>query len=106
MEGAEHKGSVHSPEIEHGAFPMYYTISFGIEMDHFADCILNNREPEFTPEQAREAVAVSHLAYFAAKRGCLTTMAEFREFIAAKGTPALFDGLEQVPVPSHRHLHW
>jgi predicted dehydrogenase len=105
-ESAEHRGTVHYPEIEHGAFPMYYTISFRIEVDHFADCILNDTAPEFSPEEAREAIAVSQLAYFAAKRGCLTTMAEFREFITTEGTPALFEGIDKMPLDSYRNLRW
>jgi len=105
-EEAEHKCAFWSPELEHGAFPLYYTISFRIEVDHFADCIRNDTPPAFTPEEAREAVAVSHLAYFAAKNARLTTMAEFREFIAANGTRALFEGLERVPSPCHENLRW
>ena len=105
-EDSEKKGSIYCPELEHGAFPMYYTISFRREDTHFAECILNGTDPEFTPEEAREAVAVSHLAYLAAKKGSVATMAELKDLVTTRGTRALFEGLEEVPLKSYEGLRW
>ncbi len=102
----EWKGQFFTPELEHGPFPRYYIISFRIEDTYFADCILNDRPPEFTPEEAKEAVAVVHLAYLAAKRGTAVSMPELKAFIKSEGTPALFDGLNEAIQTSYAHLKW
>jgi len=96
----EWEGQFYSPEIEHGPFPRYYTISFRIEDLYFADCILHDKVPEFTPEMAKEAVAVAHLAYLAAKNK-RTTMRD--ELKVSKG---LFDGIENVIQNSYEKLKW
>lgn len=106
IDDAEPQGAFVSPDLEHGAFPMYYTISFRNEVAHFTDCILNDTVPEFSPEEAREAIAVSHLAYLAAKKGSLATMVELKEFIATKGTKSLFEGIEKVPMKNYENLKW
>ena len=106
VEDSEKKGSILCPELEHGAYPVYYTISFRNEDTHFAECILNDTEPEFTPEEAREAVAVSHLAYLAAKKGSVATMAELKDLVATEGSRALFEGLEDVPLKNYEGLRW
>jgi predicted dehydrogenase len=102
----EWEGQFFTPNLEHGPFPRYYTISFRIEDAYFADCILNDRTPEFTPEEAKEAVAVVHLAYLAAKRGTAVTMPELKAFIKNKGTVALFDGLNEAIQTSYATLKW
>lgn len=105
-EDAERRGEYYSPDIEHGPFPQYYTISFRHEDTHFAECILNDMAPEFTPEEAREAIAVVHLAYLAAKKGAVATMEELKAVIAERGTEAIFEGLEKVPLKNYHNLKW
>ncbi|MHA1312119.1 MAG: Gfo/Idh/MocA family protein [Candidatus Helarchaeota archaeon] len=103
---APKKGEFYIPEIEHSSFPKYYLISFGYEDAHFADCIINNKDPEFTPEEAREAVAVARLAYLAAKKGSITTMEEFLEMVKNKEIENLFEGFDKVIIKSYEHLKW
>ena len=105
-EDAEKKGEFYSPELEHGAFPQYYTISFRHEDTHFAECILNDTAPEFTPKEAREAIAVIHLAYLAAKKGAVATMDELKAIVKGSGTKAIFEGLEKVPLKNYENLRW
>lgn len=102
----EWEGQFYMPELEHGPFPRYYTISFRIEDTYFAECILNDKTPEFTPEEAKNAVAVAHLAYLAAKKNRNTTMDELMSFLKRKGTKGLFDGMEDVVQNSSENLKW
>ena len=106
LDDSEKKGAFVSPDLEHGAFPMYYTISFRNEVAHFTECIRNDTPPAFSPEEAREAIAVSHLAYLAAKKGSVAYMEEFKELVAAKGTQSLFHGLAEVPLNNFENLRW
>ena len=46
----------YEPECEHAPFPKYYPISVKREDEYFATCVLENKEPEFTPEQAMHAI--------------------------------------------------
>ncbi len=46
----------YEPEIEHAPFPGYYPISVRHEDEHFARCILEHREPEFSPEDSMSAI--------------------------------------------------
>ncbi len=82
---AKVKGSYYEIETDHGAYPMYYIISAYHEDTHFADCILNDTHPEFTPEQARGAVEVVLLGYLSARLGRTTTMDELSTEVAEKG---------------------
>ncbi|MHA1131040.1 MAG: Gfo/Idh/MocA family protein [Candidatus Helarchaeota archaeon] len=102
----EWEGQFFKPELDHGPFPKYYTISFRIEDAYFAECILEDLTPEFTPEDAKNAVAVAYLAYFAAKKGAVATMDEFKNFIKIKSTSALFDGLNEAIYQNYTHLKW
>ncbi len=105
---AEKKGEFYSPTelIEHGAYPQYYTISARYEDRYFADCILNNREPEFTPEQAKEAVAIALLSYLSAKKGTTTTMDELKELAQKEGTTNILDGFLPVIQNNYKNLNW
>lgn len=106
-EKAEKQGEFYSPEnIEHGPFPKYYPISFRIEDTYFANCILDDKQPEFKPEEAKEAVAVVHLSYLAAKKGTTAKMDELKQLIRTKGTKSLFEGLESAIQKSYEHLKW
>ena len=105
---AEKKGEFYSPSdpIEHGAYPKYYTISARCEDHYFADCILNNREPEFTPQQAREAIKVTLLSYLSAKKGSIATMDELDEIYKTDGTKSILKDLGKVIQPNYKDLNW
>ncbi|MDR2245154.1 MAG: M24 family metallopeptidase [Treponema sp.] len=51
------------PDVEHAAFPEYYTISVRETDRHFALSILENRECEFTPEQSMNAITAILAGY-------------------------------------------
>jgi len=103
---AEVKGAYYSPEIEHGPFPDYYKISMGHEDAYFAECILENKKPEFTPEEARQGVAVVLLAYLSAKNGRLTSMNELMDVYKKKGTKTILEGLREVTQINYNYLKW
>ncbi|MDD5502901.1 MAG: Gfo/Idh/MocA family oxidoreductase [Candidatus Thermoplasmatota archaeon] len=52
----ESNGEWICPEVEHRPYPGYYNISFRNEVAHFVDCVLNEKKPEMTGEDGREAV--------------------------------------------------
>ncbi len=103
---AEVKGAYYSPEIEHGPFPDYYKISMGHEDAYFAECILEDKKPEFTPEEARQGVAVVLLAYLSAKKGRMTTMDELMEVYKKEGTRSILEGLGEVTQKNYEKLNW
>ncbi|MFX1378754.1 MAG: Gfo/Idh/MocA family protein [Promethearchaeota archaeon] len=105
---AEKKGEFYSPceSIEHGSYPQYYTISARNEDHYFADCILMDREPEFTPEQAKGAVAVVLLSYLSAKKRTVTTMDELKKLTKEKGTKSILEGFLSVIQKNYDHLNW
>ncbi|MFX1326554.1 MAG: Gfo/Idh/MocA family protein [Promethearchaeota archaeon] len=103
---AEIKGEYYSPEIEHGPFPDYYKISMGHEDAYFTNCILENRMPEFTPEEARQGVAVVLLAYLSAKNGRITSMDELMKVYKNEGTRSILDGLGDVTQINYNNLKW
>lgn len=76
----------HSPSvaIEYGPYTQYYTISARHEDRYFAECIVNDKKPEYTPEQAKEAVVVVLLSYLSAKKGRVTTMDELINYTKRK----------------------
>jgi predicted dehydrogenase len=82
------------PKINHGTFPKYYLISMGIEDAHFTECILEDKDPSFNPEDAKEAVATALLAYLSAIKGKTTTMNELIDLYKTNGTKTIF---EQLP---------
>ncbi len=103
---AEKKGEFYSPSIEHGSFPKYYNISMGHEDAYFAECILEDKEPEFTPEQAKQGVAVVLLSYLSAKKGTITTMDELMKTYKTMGTKSILDGLEEAMQKNYGNLKW
>ncbi|MFX0104403.1 MAG: Gfo/Idh/MocA family protein [Candidatus Hodarchaeota archaeon] len=105
---AEKKGEFYSPSesIEHGAYPQYYTISARYEDRYFAECILNDKEPEFTPEQAREAIAVVLLSYLSAKRGMIVSMDEFKNYSKKEGTANILDNFLPFIQNNYKNLNW
>ncbi|MDR1899045.1 MAG: Gfo/Idh/MocA family oxidoreductase, partial [Treponema sp.] len=70
------------PDIEHAAFPEYYTISVRETDRYFAQCVLENRDPEFTPEQSMNAITailagyLSHIEGRPVKAGEIEKMAD------------------------------
>lgn len=66
--GFETEGWV-KPEVEHAPFPGYYGISFRNEVEHFVDCIIENKEPIVTGEDGKAALKIALLAYQSAKKG-------------------------------------
>lgn len=103
---AEVKGEFYSPQIEHGPFPDYYKISMGHEDAYFAECILEDKKPDFTPEEARQGVAVVLLAYLSAKNGRMTSMDELMEVYKKEGTRSILEGLGEVTQLNYNNLHW
>ncbi|MBY9014731.1 MAG: Gfo/Idh/MocA family oxidoreductase [Candidatus Lokiarchaeota archaeon] len=91
----ENKGKWYEPRIEHGPFPKYYKISMRKEDLYFADCILNDIDPEFTPEQAKEAIATVLLSYLSAKKEKTTTMEDLNKLYKNKGTKIILEELPQ-----------
>ncbi|MFX1409682.1 MAG: Gfo/Idh/MocA family protein [Promethearchaeota archaeon] len=92
----EFKGKWFEPVIEHGPALTYYMISMGHQDDYFTECILNDKEPEFTPEQAKEAIATVLMAYLSAKIGKTATRKELIEIYRKKGTKSILEGLERI----------
>ena len=72
------------PEVEHAVFPVYYTISVRETDEHFARCILEDREPAFTPEQSMHAITGILAGYLSAIEGRPVDCAEI-EAMADEG---------------------
>ncbi len=105
-EGAEQKGTFYSPDVEHGAYPKYYLISARCEDTYFAECVLNGTNPEFTPTQARDAVAITLLAYLSAKKGRAVRLEELEEIKQTEGTRSILEDLEGVTRHNNGSLRW
>jgi len=105
---AEKKGEFYSPSepIEHGEYPAYYTISAREEDRYFASCILEDKEPEFTPEQAKEGIAVVLLSYLSAKNGTMTSMDELKDVEKNEGTQSILEGLGSIMQDNYKTLKW
>jgi predicted dehydrogenase len=83
----ENKDKWYQPtNIEHGPFPQYYTISMGAEDLHFAECILNDTEPEFTPQDAKLTVEAVLMAYESANRNKPVTKEQLYKLAEEKGS--------------------
>ena len=93
---AEKKGEYYEISVEHGPYPKYYTISAFHEDYYFADCIKRDIDPVFTPENAKDAVAVVLLGYLSAKKGRRVTMDELKEYAKERNTKSLLEGLPAV----------
>lgn len=55
------------PQVEHAPFPGYYGISFRREIEHFVDCVREDREPLVTGELGKAALNVVVRAYESVK---------------------------------------
>ena len=91
----KNKSEWFEPDIEHLTFPGYYKLSAGNEDAYFTDCILEDKDPEFTPEQAKEAIATALLAYLSAKERRLVNKDDLMEIYNTKGTLSILEGLNE-----------
>ncbi len=98
IEAGENRYQWYSPEVEHEPFPMYYIISFRHEDEHFAECVLEGKEPVFAPEEAKKAVAVVLLGYLSAKTGKIATPADLEKMASTKGTRSIIEGVEKISI--------
>ncbi|MFX1432279.1 MAG: Gfo/Idh/MocA family protein [Promethearchaeota archaeon] len=92
----KYKGKWYEPKIEHGPYPKYYEISMRNEDLHFSDCIINDTEPEFTPEQAKEAIFDVLMSYLSAKNGKMATRKDLNDIYETIGTHTILEGLEKT----------
>jgi predicted dehydrogenase len=88
----------YSPDVEHKPFPGYYPISFRHEDEHFVDCIINDRDPEYTPEMAKGSVATVLMGYLSAKTGKIVKRKDLEEVASSKGTRSILEGLGKVSI--------
>lgn len=91
----ENKGRWVEPEIEHGPYPIYYNISARIEDTYFAECIIEDKEPEFTPYDAREAIETVLMGYLSARLKKEVNNSDLRDVYNNLGTKTILDGLEK-----------
>jgi predicted dehydrogenase len=103
---AEKKGEYYSPAVEHGPYPKYYLIAAREEDAYFARCIRSGSAPDFTPEHAREGVAVVLLSYLSAIKGRTITMEELREAARTGGTRAIIDAAAGAIQPNYQGMKW
>jgi len=89
------KGIWFEPDLEHGVFPKYYEISARIEDSYFTDCILEDKDPEFTPEDSKAAIEGVLMSYLSARIGKTATYNDLMEIYRIKGTKSILDGLEK-----------
>ena len=81
------------PEIEHGIYPLYYIISARIEDVYFASCISENKDPEFTPEMAQDAIKLVLMGYLSAETGQVTTAEDLLKVHNSTGTRSILEAL-------------
>lgn len=95
----EHAQQWYEPEIEHAPFPRYYPISVRRTDEHFARCIIEDTEPEFTPEDAKSAIAGVLMGYLSARTGKAAGRRDLAKVAKSKGTRSLLEDLnEHVPI--------
>jgi predicted dehydrogenase len=90
------RGRWFEPEIEHGPYPKYYQISARIEDEHFADCVLEDKEPEFKPEEAKRAVAVVLMGYLSARLNRTVSYDELMDIYQKEGTRTILEGIREA----------
>jgi len=90
------RGLWYEPRVIHGAYPTYYDISARLENEYFAECILDDKTPKFTPERAKEAIATVLLGYLSAQLGRTATYDELMEVARTKGTKSILEGLQET----------
>lgn len=105
-DAAEKKGEFYSPKIEHGPYPAYYIISAFYEDSHFAECVQKKQDPDFTPTEAREAIAITLLAYLSAKTGTKATRDDLNELQANHDTKSILQGLDGAIQNNYTQINW
>jgi predicted dehydrogenase len=91
----ENVGKWFQPNIQHEPFPGYYQISARIEDNYFAECVINNKTPEFTPRDAKEAVAAVLLNYLSVKRKERVYYEDLMDIYHNEGTSSILENLEK-----------
>lgn len=99
----EHAQQWYEPVIEHAPFPRYYPISVKRADEHFAKCIAEDLEPEFTPEEAKSAIAGVLMGYLSAREGKTASRDDLLEWAERRGTRSLLEDLNDH-VPTNRKL--
>ena len=72
------------PEVEHEPYPGFYVISFRNEVQHFVDCILEDKQPRVSGEDGKAAVEMVHMGYMAEKTGKIIGRSDLYSDIARK----------------------
>jgi predicted dehydrogenase len=90
----------YEPEIAHGPFPKYYTLSARIEDEYFARCILENRDPEFTPENAKSAIECVLMGYLSVRLQRTVTRSDLNYFIQDHGSKQILADIPNYIIPS------
>ncbi|MFP3090829.1 M24 family metallopeptidase [Treponema sp. TIM-1] len=91
------------PEVEHAAFPEYYTISVRETDRHFAQCILENRDPEFTPQQSMNAITAILAGYLSHIEGRPVTTDEIEKMADTEQTVEILERLAPS-IPINKNL--
>ncbi|MHA1277588.1 MAG: Gfo/Idh/MocA family protein [Candidatus Helarchaeota archaeon] len=86
-------GRWYEARIIHGSYPKYYDISARMEDEYFAGCILEDKEPEFTPEHAKDAIATVLLGYLSAQLSRTAHYDELMKIYHTKGTTSILEGI-------------
>lgn len=91
------------PDVEHAPFPEYYTISVRETDEHFAKCILENRQPDFTPEQAMNTITAILAGYLSAIEGRPVETAEVEKLADENRTIEILERLAPA-IPINKNL--
>ncbi len=95
----EHRQQWYEPEIEHAPFPRYYSISVRHADEHFAECVLEDREPEFSPHDAKSAIAGVLMGYLSVRTGRAASRDDLMKFMEEGPTARLLENLsDSVPI--------
>jgi len=71
-------------EVEHEPYPGDFRISFGNEVKHFVDCILEDKETEMPGEEGKAAVEMVLMGYLSAKTGKVVKRSDLYSPMARK----------------------
>jgi predicted dehydrogenase/Xaa-Pro aminopeptidase len=95
----EHQQVMYEPEIEHAPFPGYYPISVRHEDEYFASCILEDRQPEFSPADAMSAIECIMAGYLSSMEHRPVERKEIVELADRGLTAGILERLaESIPI--------
>jgi predicted dehydrogenase/Xaa-Pro aminopeptidase len=95
----EHQQVMYEPEIEHAPFPGYYPISVRHEDEYFASCILEDRQPAFTPADAMSAIECIMAGYLSSMEHRPVERKEIVELADRGLTAGILERLaESIPI--------